>query len=53
MGIKSSSSKHLVLFTIFKIIKTHLDSWSSNYKKREMQNKIITDEMDYLNALDL
>ena len=45
MGIKSSSSRTFGAFYYFQNYKNAFrGSWSSNYKKREIQNKIITDD---------
>ena len=45
MGIKSSSSKTFGAYYYFQNYKNAFrGSWSSNYKKREIQNKIITDD---------
>ena len=45
MGIKSSSSKTFGAYYYFQNYQNLFrGSWSSNYKKREIQNKVITDD---------
>lgn len=45
MGIKSSSSKTFGAYYYFQNYQNSFrGSWSSNYKKREIQNKVITDD---------
>ena len=45
MGIKASSSRTFGAYYYFQNYKNAFrGSWSSNYKKREIQNKIITDD---------
>ena len=54
MGIKASSSRTFGPYYHFNnYIQSFRGAWSSNYKKREIDNKIVTDDNGLLKCSDL